>query len=64
LVDPTGDPNDGPFLSIHLNMNAFYVDDFMERGILVDRDPNTGDIELRGLSSDVPYSPLTRCSVS
>ena len=49
LVDPTGDPNDGHFLSIHLNMTPFSVDDFMGRGILVDRDPNTGDIEFRGL---------------
>lgn len=48
LVDPTGDPAQAPFLSIHLP------------DVLINRDPNTGKIEATRVADDKPYSPLVR----
>jgi hypothetical protein len=48
IIDPTGEPTQAPFLSIHTP------------GILVDRDPDSGKIRLIPLQNDATYSPLIR----
>jgi len=48
LIDPTGEPTQAPFLSIHLP------------GILIDRDPTSGRIDVHPIPDDGPYSPLVR----
>ncbi len=48
VIDPTGDPLQGPFLSMHLP------------GILIDRNPDTDDIKIFPVKNDTPYQPLFR----
>lgn len=48
IIDPTGEPTQAPFLTIH----------FPE--MLVDRNPNTREITLVPIIGDKPYSPLAR----
>ncbi len=48
IIDPTGEPTQAPFLSIHTP------------GILIDRDPDTEKIRLVPVQDDRPCSPLVR----
>ncbi|OGI58852.1 MAG: hypothetical protein A2V58_01685 [Candidatus Muproteobacteria bacterium RBG_19FT_COMBO_61_10] len=48
IIDPTGEPTQAPFLSIHTP------------GILIDRDPDSEKIRLIPLHDDRACSPLVR----
>lgn len=59
IVDPTGEPNDGPFLSVHLDLSMILglADG---HGILIDRNASTQEIQVTRLSSDTKYSAWRR----
>ena len=48
LIDPTTDPTQGAFLSIHIP------------DVLIDRDPNSEEIRIMPVINDVVYTPLLR----
>lgn len=57
ILDATGDPNDAPFLSFHLNLSIF---GFGTNGVVIDRDPvNKNKIEILPFSDGV-YSCMYR----
>lgn len=58
ILDPTDDPKDAPFLSIHINLPALGVD---LPGLLLDRDPNPdGKIDIKNLTDEVVYACYVR----
>lgn len=58
IMDATGDPNDAPFLSVHINLKELGVGPI---GILIDRDPvNGNNIKIIPVINDEIYSCLTR----
>jgi hypothetical protein len=59
LIDPTGDPNDAPFLSVHLNISAI-VNNSNNMGIIVDRLADTKEINIIPIPRDAIYSTLSR----
>lgn len=58
LVDPTGDPNDGPFLCAHANLSAL-TKDGTTRGILIDRSYE-GAIRVVRIEDEASYPALCR----
>jgi len=57
VLDVTGDPNDAPFLSIHLNMPELGVGTV---GVVIDRDPIEGNKIKINPVPDTVYSCLSR----
>lgn len=58
ILDPTGEPNDNPFLSAHLNISALVGE--AGPGILLDRSSDGSQIEVLRIDDDMVYSPLCR----
>ena len=48
VLDPTTEPTQGPFLSIHIP------------DVFIDRDPNSEEIRIMPLFNDAAYAPLLR----
>lgn len=59
IIDPTGEPNDAPFLSIHLNISAI-VESANDQGVVFDRDANSQTIRAIPVQGDTSYSALCR----
>ncbi|MEW8053394.1 MAG: hypothetical protein AB2792_03905 [Candidatus Thiodiazotropha sp.] len=59
LLDPAAEAEDGAFLSIRLSQCLIPDNNFGIKGIIIDRDGLTGDIEASPVSGDI-YSPLVR----
>lgn len=59
LIDPTGEPNDGPFLSIHLNISAI-TSYGGNQGVIIDRSADGAEITYLPIDADTCYSPLCR----
>ncbi|MES1980967.1 MAG: hypothetical protein V4443_00695 [Pseudomonadota bacterium] len=67
IIDPTGDFNDAPFLSIHLNISAILTfpagipAPFTDNsGVIIDRAANGSSIKYILLNGDTAYPPLCR----
>ncbi|MFA5825498.1 MAG: C39 family peptidase [Gallionellaceae bacterium] len=61
LIDPTGEPNDGPFLSVHLNISAIYTAHTgTPQGVIIDRSADGAEITYIPINVDTCYSPLCR----
>ena len=58
ILDPTGEPNDNPFLSAHMNISSLVGD--AGTGILLDRSADGGNIEVLPVNDDTVYSALCR----
>lgn len=58
ILDPTGEPNDTPFLSAHINVSALLGKS--GPGILLDRSSSGQDIEVLRIDEDKVYSALCR----
>lgn len=58
ILDPTGEPNDNPFLSAHLNISALLGE--VGLGILLDRSADGAKIEVIPVNDDAVYSALCR----
>lgn len=59
ITDPTGEPNDCPFLSIHVNASAL-LNQQNQGGVVIDREANGKKIKLIPIQNDTPYSSLNR----
>lgn len=62
LIDPTGEPNDAPFLSIHLNISAIapIASGVGVSGVIIDREADGQLIKYIPLQTDTCYSSLSR----
>jgi hypothetical protein len=60
LIDPTGEPNDAPFLSIHLNISAIVSAPGNNSGVILDRAADAKQIKIIPIPQDTVYSPLCR----
>lgn len=59
IIDPTGEPNDAPFLSIHLNISCI-MGLPSAQGVIFDRAADSKDIRAIPISGDTLYSALCR----
>lgn len=56
ILDPTGDPSDPPFLSVHLSTAALFG---LPHGLIWDRDQN-GEMQVIPVADDNPYDRFHR----